>query len=88
MQAKKKELGIISLEDWPPSSPNFNVIENIWHLLKQRLKSRGAILSLEARVTSGVGKGLRGNSMPHCHNAKTHDGSLEAYEKNGLATKF
>ena len=47
MQGKKKKLGIISLEDWPLLSPDFNVIENIWHLLKQPLKSRKVILGLE-----------------------------------------
>ena len=47
MQAKKKKLGIIFLEDWPPLSSNFNMIEKIWHLLKKRLKSHKVILGLE-----------------------------------------
>ena len=39
MRQQKEDLGIKYLSDWPPSSPNFNVIENIWRLLKQRLKT-------------------------------------------------
>jgi len=35
----KLENGIVSLP-WPPSSPDFNPIENVWRILKQRIKHR------------------------------------------------
>ena len=89
MQAKKKKLGIVPLEDWPPSSPDFNVIEKIWRLLKQRLKSRRVISSLEAlkvalqeeweRLTQEEIQRLI-VTMP--------ERVMEAHEKNGLATRF
>lgn len=33
------ECFILSI-DWPPSSPNLNPIENVWRILKQRLRNR------------------------------------------------
>jgi hypothetical protein len=35
---RRAELNIQSL-DWPPSSPDLNIIENIWCLLKNRLQA-------------------------------------------------
>ena len=37
--AVRLECHIYSI-DWPPCSPNFNPIENIWKILKQRLRNR------------------------------------------------
>jgi len=35
----KLENGIVSMS-WPPSSPDFNPIEKVWRILKQRIKHR------------------------------------------------
>jgi transposase len=35
----KRQLGIPTMW-WPPSSPDFNPIEQIWRILKQRIKHR------------------------------------------------
>ena len=43
----KNNLDIVILKNWPPCSPDFNVIENIWQLLKQQLKSHEAILNVK-----------------------------------------
>ena len=40
MRRYKESLGINTLDGWPPSSPDFNPIENIWRLLKQRIGIR------------------------------------------------
>ena len=89
MREYKNNLGIFFLEGWPPSSPDFNVIENIWRLLKQRLKSRGAILQIEdlkkalqeewEKVTLEEIQSII-FSMP--------ERMMEAWEKKGLPTKF
>ena len=40
-QSRFKELGIWGyFIDWPPSSPDCNPIENVWRLMKQRIRQR------------------------------------------------
>ena len=40
-QNRLRELGIWGyFIDWPPSSPDCNPIENVWRLMKQRIRKR------------------------------------------------
>ena len=34
------ENGLEILENWPPNSPDINIIENVWSLLKKRVFQR------------------------------------------------
>ena len=43
VKAVKARLGI-KCESNPPESPDLNPIENIWRIIKQRLKNRGLIV--------------------------------------------
>lgn len=43
----KQELALCILDYWLASSPDFNPIEQIWRLLKQRLAVRGPWLRIE-----------------------------------------
>ena len=89
MRRYKNSPNIISLDDWLLFPPDFNIIENIWRLLKQRLKSQGAILQIEdlkavlqaewEKVTPEVIQSLI-VSMP--------ERMMEVWKKKGLATKF
>ena len=89
MREYNKRLNIVFLDDWPPSSSDFNVIENIWRLLKQRLKSQRAILRVEDLKTALQAEWEKVTqekiqsiivSMP--------EQMMEAWEKKGLATRF
>lgn len=37
----KKDLGIHAMHEWPSTSANFNSIENVWWILKQRIHTKG-----------------------------------------------
>lgn len=50
---KFAELGISLLEDWPPNSPDLNIIENIWAIMKMRLQAKqvSTIKELEQEIS-------------------------------------
>lgn len=48
MRRWKEERGITFMIGWPLSSSDFNPIENVQRLLKQRLKAREPFTSLDA----------------------------------------
>ena len=52
-QATRAKYSINSI-DWPPVSPDFNPIENVWRIIKQRLRrrrnDRWTLAELEAAV--------------------------------------
>ena len=54
MKAFKERLGIEILNDWPPSSPDFNPIENVWRVLKQRLKHRNYTITNKDQLKAAI----------------------------------
>jgi transposase len=48
LRETKRQLGLQLFHngDWPPSSPDLSPIENIWRVLKQRVKNRGPITDI------------------------------------------
>ncbi len=89
MQRYKTDRGVVCIDEWPPSSPDFNIIENIWRLLKQRLKARGAFTDFDA-----LKQALREEwDRLTQEEIQNYIISLpwrmeEALERNGLATRF
>ena len=35
-----EEKGLLVMKDWPPNSPDLNLIENVWGVIKQNLQKR------------------------------------------------
>ena len=54
MQRWKKARGIVTLDDWPPCSPDFNPIEKVWRIIKQRLKHRAHTITTIAELKAAV----------------------------------
>lgn len=89
MRQWKAERGIACLEGWPPSSPDFNPIENIWRILKQRLKSYGPFTNLESlkNALQEEWTKLTQDEIRKC--LVTMPWRMEeAVERRGLATRF
>lgn len=89
MQDWKTEHKVVCLEGWPPSSPDFNPIENVWRLLKQRLKSRGRFLDLQSLKNALLEEWdtLTQDEIRNC--LITMPWRMEeAVERRGLATRF
>ncbi len=89
MKQKKQELGINWVENWPPSSPDLNIIENIWRLLKSRLKTRPAILDIEA-LKAALQEEWDKLTQEEIRQyiVSMPERVMEACEKKGLATQF
>lgn len=89
MKKFKADLHITCLSFWPPSSPDFNPTENVWRIIKQRLKNWGPFLRIEdlkAAVQEEWDKltQLEINKLL----VTLPQRMQEAYERNGLATRF
>ncbi len=85
----KEELGIRPLQYWPTSSPDFNPIEHIWRLLKQRLAQRGPCLRMSDLRAALQEEWNRLTIDEIRKYIKTIPQRLqEAEERNGWATSF
>ncbi len=89
MQHDKADRGVVCIDEWPPSSPDFNIIENIWRLLKQRLKVQGAFINLDT-LKAALREEWERLTQEEIRNYII---SLpwrmeEALERNGLAARF
>lgn len=89
MQSYKADREVTCILEWPPSSPDFNVIENVWRILKQRLAQRGVFTDLESLKAA-----LR-EEWDRLSQDEIRDLIItlpwrmeEAIERNGLATRF
>lgn len=89
VQRLKEELGICCMADWPPTSPDLNIIETVWWLLKQRLKCRGAILGLE-QLKAALREEWEILTQDEIQEiiVSTRARLEECIEKKGLATRY
>lgn len=89
MQQWKAERAIVCLDEWPPSSPDFYPIENVWRVLKQRLKSRGPFLDLESLKRALIEEWDRlTQDEIRQYLISLPQRMEEAVERRGLATRF
>ncbi len=84
----KTEHDITCLEHWPLPSPDFNPIENIWRLLKQRLKNRmfTKVEDLKRALQEEWDKLTQWEIQKQLITLPWR--MEEAVERNGLATRF
>lgn len=90
MIAWKKSIGIETLKDWPPSSPDLNPIENIWRVLKQRLKRHGKIITSKEELKAAI-KQEWDRLQPEewtKYIQSMEERLREARRRHGLATSF
>ncbi len=89
MQRYKADRGVTCILQWPPSSLDFYVIENVWRILKQRLAQRGVFINLESLEAALQEKWDRLSQDEIQNLIITLLWRMEeAIERNGLATRF
>lgn len=89
MKKFKADHHITCLSFWPPSSPDFNPIENVWRIIKQRLKNRGPFLRIEDLKEALQEEWEKLTQLEINKLLVTLPQRMEeAHERNGLATRF
>jgi hypothetical protein len=95
----KIDADIDYIEDWPPNSPDLSPIENIWRLLKQRLKARRTwntvaelketiLLEWDLITLDEINQYIIGASKGRRRNWDWNTRLHECIERNGFMTRF
>ena len=89
---KKSEYNLNYIDDWPPNSPDLNPIENVWRILKSRVKQwkprtaeelKEAILAeWEAITMEEINRLIMGDKMSIKQRLQ------QCVDRNGYATQF
>ena len=92
---KKDEMELGYIDDWPPNSPDLNPIENVWRILKSRVKLRRAASLQELRkAIEDVWKEITLEEVNECilgskkhPNRHMHRRFQMCVDNNGLSTE-
>lgn len=84
----KSDLGITCFDWWPPSSPDFNPLENIWRTLKQRLKNRRFLTVEELKQALRDEWQALTQLEIQTHICRMSQRMEEAIARNGMATRY
>lgn len=90
MQRWKAARGIRLLDNWPPSSPDFNPIEKVWRVLKQRIKHRPNVITTKAGLKQAIQEEwdrLDPSEWDKYIN-QMHARMVEGRKRGGLATSY
>ena len=81
-------VGINYIKDWPGNSPDLNPIENLWSIMKQRLKERdtSSVPKLEAAVRD-IWDNLEIDTLQNLA-LSVHDRFDEVIARKGMPTKY
>ena len=89
IEFKTEILRLRIMDYWPASSPDFNPVEKIWRLLKQRRMQRGPFLRLEDLKATLREEWAKLTQEEIQQYIKSMPARLrEAEERNGWATSY